>query len=54
MLLPDLRDQVLRANLLLESEGLVKLTWGNVSGIDRDRGWFVIKPSGMPYADLRA
>jgi L-ribulose-5-phosphate 4-epimerase len=54
MLLPDLRADVLHANLLLEREGLVRLTWGNVSGIDRERGWFVIKPSGVPYADLRA
>jgi L-ribulose-5-phosphate 4-epimerase len=53
MLLPELRRQVLAANLLLESEGLVKLTWGNVSGIDRASGLFVIKPSGVAYADLR-
>jgi L-ribulose-5-phosphate 4-epimerase len=53
MLLPELRRQVLAANLLLESEGLVKLTWGNVSGIDRASGCFVIKPSGVAYADLR-
>lgn len=53
MLLPDLRQQVLEANLQLVREGLVKLTWGNVSGIDRDAGLFVIKPSGVPYADLR-
>ncbi len=54
MLLPDLRQQVLKANLMLESEGLVRLTWGNVSGIDRDEGLFVIKPSGVPYSDLLA
>lgn len=54
MLLPELRHQVLAANLLLESEGLVKLTWGNVSGIDRTSGRFVIKPSGVAYTDLRA
>jgi L-ribulose-5-phosphate 4-epimerase len=53
MLLPELRHQVLAANLMLESEGLVKLTWGNVSGIDRASGRFVIKPSGVAYADLR-
>lgn len=53
MLLPDLRDEVLRANRLLVSEGLVRLTWGNVSGIDRDKGWFVIKPSGVPYEALQ-
>ena len=54
MKLPELRHQVLKANLMLETEGLVRLTWGNVSGIDRDKGWFVIKPSGVPYADLKA
>ncbi len=52
MLLPDLREEVHRANLQLETEGLVKLTWGNVSGIDRDRGIFLIKPSGVPYSEL--
>ncbi|MCB1088320.1 MAG: L-ribulose-5-phosphate 4-epimerase [Verrucomicrobiae bacterium] len=54
MLLEDLRQQVLEANLLLQSEGLVRLTWGNVSGIDRGKGLFVIKPSGVPYEDLLA
>ncbi|MCB1231933.1 MAG: L-ribulose-5-phosphate 4-epimerase AraD [Verrucomicrobiae bacterium] len=54
MLFPELRQQVLEANLMLESEGLVRLTWGNVSGIDRDQGMFVIKPSGVSYADLTA
>lgn len=54
MLLPDLRQQVLQANLMLVEEGLVRLTWGNVSGIDREAGLFVIKPSGVPYADLEA
>lgn len=52
MHLLDLRHQVLEANLMLAREGLVRLTWGNVSGIDRDRGWFVIKPSGVSYDDL--
>ncbi len=51
-MLDELKKEVLRANLLLVSEGLVRLTWGNVSGIDRDRGWFVIKPSGVPYDQL--
>ncbi len=54
MKLKDLRDEVLHANLMLESEGLVRLTWGNVSGIDRDSGLFVIKPSGVPYSQLTA
>jgi L-ribulose-5-phosphate 4-epimerase len=50
----DLRDEVLAANLALPRHGLVRLTWGNVSGIDRERGLMVIKPSGVPYAELRA
>lgn len=54
MLLPELRQEVLTANLRLVREGLVRLTWGNVSGIDRDAGLFVIKPSGIAYDDLRA
>jgi L-ribulose-5-phosphate 4-epimerase len=54
MSLHDLKEQVLEANLMLESEGLVKMTWGNVSGIDRDQGLFVIKPSGVPYSELTA
>lgn len=53
-MLEALREEVLRANLLLPSHGLVTLTWGNVSGIDRDQGLVVIKPSGVPYADLTA
>lgn len=52
MHLLDLRHQVLEANLMLAREGLVRLTWGNVSGIDRDKGWLVIKPSGVAYDDL--
>ncbi|MEO0415488.1 MAG: L-ribulose-5-phosphate 4-epimerase AraD [Verrucomicrobiota bacterium] len=48
----DLKEEVLRANLMLEEEKLVRLTWGNVSGIDRDSGLFVIKPSGVPYDKL--
>ena len=53
-MLEDLKAEVLEANLMLEREALVKLTWGNVSGVDRESGCFVIKPSGIPYADLRA
>jgi len=53
-MLEDLKQQVLEANLLLDTAGLVKLTWGNVSGIDRDQGLFVIKPSGVAYSDLTA
>jgi len=51
-MLDGLKHEVWKANLMLESEGLVRLTWGNVSGIDRDQGMFVIKPSGVEYKDL--
>jgi L-ribulose-5-phosphate 4-epimerase len=51
-MLKELKEEVLKANLLLESERLVRLTWGNVSGIDREKGLVVIKPSGIPYAAL--
>ena len=40
------------ANMQLPQLGLVTLTWGNVSGIDREHGLVVIKPSGVPYKDL--
>lgn len=53
-MLSELRTVVLRENLRLVTEGLVKLTWGNVSGIDRERGLVVIKPSGVPYATMKA
>lgn len=53
MILRELREQVLEANVRLLREGLVRLTWGNVSGMDRESGCFVIKPSGVDYADLR-
>jgi L-ribulose-5-phosphate 4-epimerase len=44
-----LREQVLEANLSLRAHGLVTLTWGNVSGIDRDSRLVAIKASGVPY-----
>jgi L-ribulose-5-phosphate 4-epimerase len=47
--LDELREQVLAANLALPAHGLVTLTWGNVSGIDRERGLVAIKPSGVSY-----
>jgi len=47
-----LKDEVLDANLSLLREGLVRLTWGNVSGVERERGLVVIKPSGVPYERL--
>jgi L-ribulose-5-phosphate 4-epimerase len=45
--------EILEANLLLASEGLVIFTWGNVSGIDRSSGLVTIKPSGVPYRDMK-
>lgn len=51
-MLEELKAEVLEANLMLVREGLVRLTWGNVSGIDRESGFFVIKPSGVAYDDL--
>ncbi len=54
MLLGDLRESVLDANLELKRQGLVLYTFGNVSGIDRDRGLVAIKPSGVPYDRLTA
>ena len=51
---PDLRQEVLRANLALVEAGLVRLTFGNASGVDREAGVLIIKPSGVPYAELRA
>ncbi|MGI6039355.1 MAG: L-ribulose-5-phosphate 4-epimerase [Eubacteriales bacterium] len=52
MLLPSLREQVYRANMLLFEHKLITFTWGNVSGIDREQGIVLIKPSGVPYEDL--
>jgi L-ribulose-5-phosphate 4-epimerase len=54
MRLDSLRDAVLEANLEVVRRGLVLYTWGNASGIDRDSGLVVIKPSGVPYDTLRA
>ncbi len=53
MLLPQLREEVLEANLELVKRGLVLYTFGNASGIDREVGLVVIKPSGVDYDDLR-
>jgi L-ribulose-5-phosphate 4-epimerase len=52
-MLEKLKEQVLRANLLLPKHGLVTFTWGNVSGIDREQGLMVIKPSGVSYDDMQ-
>lgn len=49
-----LKEQVFRANLLLPKHGLVTFTWGNVSGIDREQGLVVIKPSGVSYEVMKA
>jgi L-ribulose-5-phosphate 4-epimerase len=49
-----LREQALEANLALPAYGLVTLTWGNASAIDRDAGLVAIKPSGIDYGRLRA
>lgn len=54
MLLRDLREQVLEANLELVRRGLVLYTFGNVSGIARAEGLVAIKPSGVPYEQLTA
>lgn len=51
-MLEELKQQVLEANLLLPHYGLVTFTWGNVSGIDREKGLIVIKPSGVPYETM--
>ena len=48
----ELRETTLRANLELARRGLAILTWGNASGIDRERGIVAIKPSGLPYDDM--
>ena len=48
-MLEELKQKVLEANLLLPKHGLVTFTWGNVSGIDREKGLMVIKPSGVEY-----
>lgn len=52
-MLEKLKRQVYEANMLLPAYHLVTFTWGNVSGIDREKGLFVIKPSGVPYEALR-
>lgn len=51
-MLEELKERVCKANIQLRDSGLVILTWGNVSAIDRKSGLIVIKPSGVPYDDL--
>ncbi|GAB1415733.1 L-ribulose-5-phosphate 4-epimerase [Paludibacter sp.] len=53
-MLETLKNQVLKANLDLVKHGLVIFTWGNVSGIDREKGLVVIKPSGVSYDNMKA
>lgn len=53
-MLEKLKEEVLKANLMLPKYGLVTFTWGNVSGIDREKGLVVIKPSGVEYDTMTA
>jgi len=53
-MLEELKEKVFRANLALVEHGLVIFTWGNVSGIDRESGLVVIKPSGVSYDTMKA
>ncbi|MFK4566614.1 L-ribulose-5-phosphate 4-epimerase [Enterococcus sp. UD-01] len=53
-LIKEMKARVFAANLALPEAGLVKLTWGNVSEINRQAGIIVIKPSGVPYASMTA
>ncbi len=52
-MLEALKQKVYEANMELPRRGLVTYTWGNVSGIDREKGLFVIKPSGVEYEELK-
>jgi len=52
-MLEALKEQVWQANLELPKRGLVVYTWGNVSGIDREKGLVVIKPSGVDYEEMK-
>ncbi len=53
-MLSELKHQVWEANLQLPKHGLVTFTWGNVSGVDREKGLMVIKPSGVEYEGMCA
>ena len=52
-MLEELKEKVYEANMLLPKHNLVTFTWGNVSGIDREKGLFVIKPSGVDYEVMK-
>lgn len=49
----EMKEEILEANLQLQKMGLVIFTWGNVSGIDREKGEVTIKPSGVPYENMK-
>lgn len=53
-MLEDLKELVCKANLELPKYNLVTFTWGNVSGVDREKGLMVIKPSGVDYSNMTA
>ena len=53
-MLEDLKELVCKANLELPKYNLVTFTWGNVSGVDREKGLMVIKPSGVDYSNMKA
>ena len=53
-MLEELKERVWKANLSLPAYGLVTLTWGNVSEIDRGTGIIAIKPSGVSYTEMKA
>ena len=52
-MLEELKQEVYKANLDLVKHGLVIFTWGNVSGINREKGLVVIKPSGVSYDNMK-
>lgn len=51
-MLEELKERVFKANMLLWEHGLITLTWGNVSEIDRECGYVAIKPSGVKYEEM--
>ena len=53
-MLEQMKEEVLKANLLLPKYGLITFTWGNVSAIDREKGIVAIKPSGVEYDVMKA
>lgn len=53
-MLEELKSNVYESNMQLKNYGLVVLTWGNVSALDREKGFVVIKPSGVPYETMSA